>query len=138
MRDLLVIDEAHSVVPSGRSAYIRDSDRTVTARQILSHFEHRLFLTATPLNGFPFAHGYGEQYTAPSLQLLEGATGDFSELILACACGKKSTLVTATTPPSRAATLAEVVCAAVRTVVVQRLSLPAPSRLRLSPTPEPS
>lgn len=50
--DLLVVDEAHNVAPSGRSAYILDSDRTVMMRQILSHFEHRLFLTATPHNGF--------------------------------------------------------------------------------------
>jgi hypothetical protein len=50
--DLLVVDEVHNVAPSGRKSYIRDSDRTDMMRQILSHFEHRLFLTATPHNGF--------------------------------------------------------------------------------------
>jgi len=50
--DLLVVDEAHNVAPSGRGTWVRDSDRTVMMRQILGHFEHRLFLTATPHNGF--------------------------------------------------------------------------------------
>lgn len=50
--DLLVIDEAHNVAPSGRKTYIRDSDRTKMALDIVNHFEHRLFLTATPHNGF--------------------------------------------------------------------------------------
>ena len=50
--DLLVVDEVHNVAPSGRKSYIRDSDRTDMMRQILGHFEHRLFLTATPHNGF--------------------------------------------------------------------------------------
>jgi len=50
--DLLVVDESHNVAPSGRSSYVRDSDRTHMVRQILGHFEHRLFLTATPHNGF--------------------------------------------------------------------------------------
>lgn len=50
--DLLVVDEAHNVAPSGRGAYVRDSDRTAMMREILPHFEHRLFLTATPHNGF--------------------------------------------------------------------------------------
>jgi superfamily II DNA or RNA helicase len=50
--DLLVVDEAHNVAPSGRTAYVRDSDRTHMLRQIIGHFEHRLFLTATPHNGF--------------------------------------------------------------------------------------
>jgi len=50
--DLLLVDEAHNVAPAGRKSYIRDSDRTDMMRQILGHFEHRLFLTATPHNGF--------------------------------------------------------------------------------------
>ena len=50
--DLLVVDEAHNVAPSGRGSWVRDSDRTIMMRQILGHFEHRLFLTATPHNGF--------------------------------------------------------------------------------------
>jgi len=50
--DLLIIDEAHNVAPAGRDAYVRDSDRTHMVRQIMPHFEHRLFLTATPHNGY--------------------------------------------------------------------------------------
>ncbi|MBN1944993.1 MAG: DISARM system SNF2-like helicase DrmD, partial [Bradymonadales bacterium] len=50
--DLLVVDEAHNAAPTGRTTYVRDSDRTHLLRQILGHFEHRLFLTATPHNGF--------------------------------------------------------------------------------------
>lgn len=50
--DLLIIDEAHNVAPSGKKNYMRDSDRTKMARDIVKYFEHRLFLTATPHNGF--------------------------------------------------------------------------------------
>jgi len=50
--DMLVLDEAHNVAPSGKKNYIRDSDRTKMALDIVNHFEHRLFLTATPHNGF--------------------------------------------------------------------------------------
>lgn len=56
--DLLIVDEAHNMAPSGRSRYVRDSDRTRLLRQIMNHFEHRLFLTATPHNG------YTESFTA--------------------------------------------------------------------------
>ena len=62
--DLLVIDEAHNVAPAGRQNYVRDSDRTRMVRDILPHFEHRLFLTATPHNG------YTESFTA-LLEMLE-------------------------------------------------------------------
>ncbi len=50
--DLLVVDEVHNAAPAGRAAYVRDSDRTKMLREVLPHFEHRLFLTATPHNGF--------------------------------------------------------------------------------------
>jgi SNF2 family DNA or RNA helicase len=49
--DLLILDEAHNVAPAGRKHYVRDSDRTTLLRAITSHFEHKLFLTATPHNG---------------------------------------------------------------------------------------
>ncbi|MFW6097418.1 MAG: DISARM system SNF2-like helicase DrmD [Chloroflexota bacterium] len=62
--DMLIIDEAHNVAPAGRKAYIRDSDRTRMARALVNHFEHRLFLTATPHNG------YTESFTA-LLELLD-------------------------------------------------------------------
>ncbi|RME96981.1 MAG: helicase, partial [Chloroflexi bacterium] len=48
--DLLVVDEAHNVAPSGRGRYATDSLRTTAIRTIVPHFEHKLFLTATPHN----------------------------------------------------------------------------------------
>jgi len=50
--DLLIIDEAHTVAPSGRGRYATDSQRTTAIRSIAPHFEHRLFLSATPHNGY--------------------------------------------------------------------------------------
>ena len=56
--DLLIVDEVHNCAPSGKKAYVKDSDRTKMLRQISPIFEHRLFLTATPHNG------YTESFTA--------------------------------------------------------------------------
>ena len=50
--DILVIDEAHNVAPSMASKYALESQRTRLIRTISPHFEHRLFLTATPHNGY--------------------------------------------------------------------------------------
>ena len=50
--DMLVIDEAHNVAPSMNSANGLESLRTQLVRTIAPHFEHRLFLTATPHNGY--------------------------------------------------------------------------------------
>ncbi len=46
------MDEAHGIAPSGRGKYAMDSQRTRAIRTIAPHFEHRLFLTATPHNGY--------------------------------------------------------------------------------------
>lgn len=62
--DLLIIDEVHNVAPSGRGKYATDSQRTQSIRTIAPHFEHRLFLSATPHNG------YRESWTA-LLELLD-------------------------------------------------------------------
>ncbi len=62
--DLLVIDEVHQCAPSGRGRYAVDSQRTKAIREIAPHFEHRLFLSATPHNG------YTESFTA-LLELLD-------------------------------------------------------------------
>jgi SNF2 family DNA or RNA helicase len=62
--DLLIVDEAHNVAPSGRGRYATDSLRTSALRELVPHFEHRLFLTATPHNG------YDESFTA-LLELLD-------------------------------------------------------------------
>ncbi|NWJ98752.1 MAG: DEAD/DEAH box helicase [Chloroflexi bacterium] len=62
--DLLIVDEAHNVAPSGRGQYATDSQRTLTLRRIAPHFEHKLFLSATPHNG------YQESFTA-LLELLD-------------------------------------------------------------------
>jgi SNF2 family DNA or RNA helicase len=50
--DILVVDEAHNVAPSGTGNFALDSQRTQALREIGKHFEHKLFLTATPHNGY--------------------------------------------------------------------------------------
>src|SRR5712692_9682691 len=62
--DLLIVDEAHNVAPSGRGQYATDSQRTHALRRLAPHFEHKLFLSATPHNGYP------ESFTA-LLELLD-------------------------------------------------------------------
>jgi len=62
--DLLIVDEAHNVAPSGRGKYATESMRTLAIRGITPHFEHRLFLSATPHNG------YSESFAA-LLELLD-------------------------------------------------------------------
>jgi superfamily II DNA or RNA helicase len=46
--DLLIVDEAHNLMPA---PFGDDSDLCEMLRAISPHFEHRLFLTATPHNG---------------------------------------------------------------------------------------
>ena len=62
--DLLVVDEVHSCAPTGRGRYATDSLRTKAIRELAPHCEHRLFLSATPHNG------YQESFTA-LLELLD-------------------------------------------------------------------
>jgi len=50
--DLLIVDEAHNIAPVSGSKYAHASDRTRAIREITPHFEHRLFLSATPHNGY--------------------------------------------------------------------------------------
>jgi len=50
--DLLIVDEAHNVAPPGTGRYATDSQRTLAIRTLAPHFEHKLFLTATPHNGY--------------------------------------------------------------------------------------
>ncbi len=60
--DVLVVDEAHHVAPSSpqrvnklgitRRGYAVDSQRTLAVRELAEHCEHRLFLSATPHNGY--------------------------------------------------------------------------------------
>jgi superfamily II DNA or RNA helicase len=57
--DLLIVDEAHHVAPKAPKAmYAVDSQQTRAMRRLAQHFEHRLFLSATPHNG------YRESWTA--------------------------------------------------------------------------
>ena len=62
--DVLVVDEAHHVAPAAPTAtaqgrgYAVDSQRTIALRRLAEHCEHRLFLSATPHNG------YTESFTA--------------------------------------------------------------------------
>jgi superfamily II DNA or RNA helicase len=50
--DLLIVDEVHQCAPSGEGAYATDSLRTQLLRTVAPHVEHRLFLSATPHNGY--------------------------------------------------------------------------------------
>jgi superfamily II DNA or RNA helicase len=60
--DVLIVDEAHHVAPATpqridkldltRRGYAVDSHRTRAVRELAEHAEHRLFLSATPHNGF--------------------------------------------------------------------------------------
>ncbi|MEV6981671.1 DISARM system SNF2-like helicase DrmD [Sphaerisporangium sp. NPDC051017] len=58
------MDEVHTCAPAGRGAYPVDSLRTASVRELAPHCEHRLFLSATPHNG------YLESFTA-LLELLD-------------------------------------------------------------------
>lgn len=62
--DLLIVDESHNVAPSGSINYAIDSQKTQAIRTLVPHFEHKLFLTATPHNG------YQQSFTA-LLELLD-------------------------------------------------------------------
>jgi hypothetical protein len=62
--DLLVVDEVRTCAPSSRGLYAVDSLRTNAVRTLAPHCEHRLFLSATPHNG------YLESFTA-LLELLD-------------------------------------------------------------------
>ncbi|GAA0406497.1 DISARM system SNF2-like helicase DrmD [Micromonospora gifhornensis] len=51
--DLLVLDEAHHVAPAApKQIYAVDSQQTKLIRRLAPHFTHRLFLSATPHNGY--------------------------------------------------------------------------------------
>lgn len=62
--DILVVDEAHNVAPASTSMYALESQRTRLIRSLAPHFTHRLFLSATPHNG------YQESFTS-LLELLD-------------------------------------------------------------------
>lgn len=61
--DMLVVDEAHNVAPTV-GKYAVESQRTRLVRLLAPHFQHKLFLTATPHDG------YTESFTA-LLELLD-------------------------------------------------------------------
>ncbi len=51
--DLLILDEAHHVAPAApKQRYAVDSQQTKLLRRLTPHCEHRLFLSATPHNGY--------------------------------------------------------------------------------------
>ncbi|WP_422449527.1 MULTISPECIES: DISARM system SNF2-like helicase DrmD [unclassified Endozoicomonas] len=62
--DILVVDEAHHIAPASSTHYAMESQRTRYIRSIAPHFQHRLFLSATPHNG------YTESFTS-LLELLD-------------------------------------------------------------------
>ncbi len=61
--DMLVVDEAHNIAPTV-GKYAVESLRTRLVRLLAPHFQHKLFLTATPHDG------YTESFTA-LLELLD-------------------------------------------------------------------
>src|SRR6266540_1845029 len=69
--DVLVVDEAHHVAPAnpttapGRRGYAVDSQRTTATKALAEKCEHRLFLSATPHNG------YSESFTA-LMEMIDG------------------------------------------------------------------
>ena len=69
--DVLVVDEAHHIAPAspttapGRRGYAVDSQRTTATKALAQMCEHRLFLSATPHNGYP------ESFTA-LLEMIDG------------------------------------------------------------------
>jgi len=51
--DVLIVDEVHNCAPAGTGGrYARDTLRTAAIRTLAPHCEHRLFLSATPHNGY--------------------------------------------------------------------------------------
>lgn len=51
--DLLIVDEVHNMAPASVAGrYAVDSLRTTAIRTLAPHCEHRLFLSATPHNGY--------------------------------------------------------------------------------------
>lgn len=62
--DILLVDEAHNVAPAAAIRYAMPSWRTRLIRALAPHFEHKLFLSATPHNG------YQESFTS-LLELLD-------------------------------------------------------------------
>lgn len=50
-KSMLVLDEAHVVAPASANQYAVDTETTRSIRSLADHFEHRLFLSATPHNG---------------------------------------------------------------------------------------
>jgi len=50
--DLMILDECQNVSPSGCGKYAIDSQRTQAIRSLSPFFEHKLFLSATPHNGY--------------------------------------------------------------------------------------
>ena len=69
--DILIVDEAHHIAPasptgvSGFRGYAVDSQRTIATRALAERCEHRLFLSATPHNG------YSESFTA-LMEMIDG------------------------------------------------------------------
>jgi len=47
--EMLIVDEAHNIAPKHLG---EETERLRMIRQVIPHFEHRMFLTATPHNGF--------------------------------------------------------------------------------------
>ncbi len=56
--DVLIVDEAHNIAPASGGKHATESLRAQVIKSLAPHFEHKLFLSATPHNG------YQESFTA--------------------------------------------------------------------------
>ena len=56
--DVLIVDEAHNIAPASGGRHATESLRAQVIKTLAPHFEHKLFLSATPHNG------YQESFTA--------------------------------------------------------------------------
>lgn len=50
--DVLIVDEAHNIAPASGGRNATESQRAQVIKTLAPHFEHKLFLSATPHNGF--------------------------------------------------------------------------------------
>ena len=63
---LLIFDEAHHAAPASGAKYAIDSKITRAIRDIAPRFEHRLFLSATPITVIPTALAHSWRFSIPS------------------------------------------------------------------------
>ena len=99
--DLLIVDEAHHCAPpapSRRRGYAVDSDQTRAVHRLGGHSTHRLFLSATPHNGYPESWQALLEMLDPQ-RFLRGAEPDPTVVAEVMVCRLKDTIVDADGSP---------------------------------------